>query len=120
VTVVSNASPLITLARIGRLNSLRKLYGLIQISTEVYNEVVIAGEGLPGAAAVSKADWILISPVHDVAALATLLATKTGLGAGEISAIFLAKELKADLRLRSSVGEDDPDGRMEGPKTSGE
>ena len=59
--VVSNASPLITLARVGHLESLHKMYDLIHISTEVYNEVVIAGAGMPGAAAVSKADWIRVS-----------------------------------------------------------
>ena len=45
--VVSNASPLITLARIGLLDSLHKLFDIVHVSTEVYNEVVIAtGEGL--------------------------------------------------------------------------
>jgi len=33
----------------GHLDSLHKLYELIHISTEVYNEVVIAGAGMPGA-----------------------------------------------------------------------
>ncbi len=89
--VVSNASPLITLARIGHLDSLHKLYDVVHISTEVYNEVVIAGAGLPGATAVSKADWIRVSPVHDVEGLTKLLATKTGLGAGEVSAVFWRK-----------------------------
>jgi len=47
VKVVSNASPLITLARIGLLDSLHKLFDIVHVSTEVYNEVVIAtGEGL--------------------------------------------------------------------------
>ena len=96
--VVSNASPLITLARIGHLDSLHKLYDVVHISTEVYNEVVIAGAGMPGASAVSKADWIRVSPVHDVEGLAKAL-TKASLGAGEISAVFLAKELAADLTL---------------------
>jgi len=99
VKVVSNASPLITLARIGLLDSLHNLYDVVHISTEVYNEVVIAGAGMPGAAAVSKADWIRISPVHDVEGLAKILLTKPGLGAGEISAVLLAKELAADLTL---------------------
>jgi uncharacterized protein len=53
---------------------------------------------MPGAAAVSKADWIRVSPVKDVESLAKTI-TKTGLGAGEISAVFLAKELAADLIL---------------------
>jgi predicted nucleic acid-binding protein len=40
-----------------------------------------------------------VSPIHDVEALTKMFATKSGLGAGEISAIFLAKELSADLIL---------------------
>jgi uncharacterized protein len=98
VKVVSNASPLITLARIGYLDALYKLYETVNIPTEVYDEVVIAGAGMPGAAAVSKADWINVTPVQDAAGLAKAI-VKTGLGRGEISAIFLAKELVADLTL---------------------
>ena len=96
--VVSNASPLITLARIGQLDSLHKLYETVHIPTEVYNEVVITGAGMPGAAGVSRATWIQVSAVRDVENLAKAI-SKTGLGAGEIGAIFLAKELAADLTL---------------------
>jgi uncharacterized protein len=98
VKVVSNASPLITLARLGHLHLLRKLYDAVYISTEVYNEVVVAGAGMPGASAVSKADWIHVTPVTNAEDLAKTTA-KTGLGAGEVSAVFLAKELHADLTL---------------------
>jgi uncharacterized protein len=98
VKVVSNASPLITLARLGHLDLLRKLYDAVYISTEVYNEVVIAGAGMPGAAAVSKADWIHVTPVGSIEDLAKTV-LKIGLGAGEVSAVFLAKELGADLTL---------------------
>ena len=96
--VVSNASPLITLARLGHLDLLRKLYDALYISTEVYNEVVVAGAGMPGEAAVSTADWIHVTPVTNAEDLANTTA-KIGLGAGEMSAIFLAKELHADLTL---------------------
>ena len=96
--VVSNASPLITLARIGHLDSLHKLYERVHIPTEVYDEVVIAGAGMPGAATVSKADWLHVTPVQDAEGLAKAI-IRTGLGRGEISAIFLAKELAADLTL---------------------
>jgi predicted nucleic acid-binding protein len=65
VKVVSDASPLITLTPIGRLDSLRKLYSTVSITAEVYNEVVIAGAGMPGAAAVAKADWIRVSAIQD-------------------------------------------------------
>jgi predicted nucleic acid-binding protein len=75
---------------------LRRLYGVVHIPTEVFDEVVIAGTGMPGAAAVSKAGWIHVSAVQDLESLVKTVA-KTGLGAGEISAIFLAKEVAADL-----------------------
>ncbi len=96
--VVSNASPLITLARIGHLDSLRKLYETVHIPSEVYNEVVIAGAGMPGAASVANVDWLRVTPVQDAEGLAKAI-VRTGLGRGEISAIFLAKELAADLTL---------------------
>jgi predicted HTH domain antitoxin len=83
VKVVSNASPLITLARIGRLDSLRELYSAVTIPAEVYNEVVVAGAGMPGAAAVAKADWIRVSAVQDTEGFARAI-SMTGLGAGEI------------------------------------
>ncbi len=96
--VVSNASPLITMARLGHLPLLQKLYGAIYISTEVYSEVVVAGAGMPGAKAVSEADWIRVTPVGKPEALAKAM-SEAGLGAGEVSAVFLAKELRADLTL---------------------
>lgn len=95
---VSNASPLITLARAGRLDDLPRLFETIYISHEVYHEVVVAGAGLAGAAAVSRAEWIQVTPVEDQAAIGkSMLAA--GLGAGEASAVQLARELGIDLVL---------------------
>jgi predicted nucleic acid-binding protein len=58
VTAVSNASPLIALARIGHLDLLPEVFERVLISTGVYNQVVIAGARMPGAKQVSEADWI--------------------------------------------------------------
>ncbi|MBI3646323.1 MAG: DUF3368 domain-containing protein, partial [Acidobacteriales bacterium] len=44
--VVSDSSPLITLAKIGRLELLPQLYQAITITPEVYAEVVVSGAGL--------------------------------------------------------------------------
>jgi len=55
VIVVSDSSPLIALARIGRLNLLAELYGQILIPAEVHHEVTIAGRGLSGAEEVRRA-----------------------------------------------------------------
>lgn len=40
------------------LQLLADLYGRIVIPTEVYEEIVVAGRGLPGAEKVRRADWI--------------------------------------------------------------
>src|SRR5262249_11943182 len=67
-------------------------------STEVYTEVVIAGAGKPGATAVSKADWLHVWAVRDTNGLAKAI-SRSGLGAGEVSTVLLAKEMMADLTL---------------------
>jgi hypothetical protein len=54
VAVVSDASPLITLAKIGRLELLPQLYETIVITGEVYDEVVIRGAGLAGSPAAPR------------------------------------------------------------------
>lgn len=46
MSVVSNASALINLARIGKLDLLRELYGQIVIPQAVWQEVVIEGPAL--------------------------------------------------------------------------
>ncbi|MBI5032494.1 MAG: hypothetical protein HZB51_18370 [Chloroflexi bacterium] len=42
---VSNASPLVNLARIGKLDLLHQLFGEFLVPDAVWNEVVIQGEG---------------------------------------------------------------------------
>ena len=43
MVVVSNASPLITLSKLGQLNLLPALYNLVLIPSALYEEVVVAG-----------------------------------------------------------------------------
>ncbi len=50
--IVADASPLIHLSRIGRLELLGKIYGTILIPNGVYDEVVVEAEGRPGASEV--------------------------------------------------------------------
>jgi hypothetical protein len=98
VIVVSNSSPLIALARIGRLNLLASFYNRILIPAEVHHEVTVAGRGLPGAEEVRNAQWIEVAsqkiPPHP-----SLKQACQNLGAGERGAILLAKSLPADLVL---------------------
>jgi predicted nucleic acid-binding protein len=98
VIVVSDSSPLIALAEIGSLHLLSAVYPKIHLPTEVYNEVVIAGAGLPASSEVAHAQWLEVTPLRDEEALQTEM-RKTGLGPGEVGAVLLAKELGAPLVL---------------------
>ena len=69
--VVSNSSPLIALARLSHLDLLQSLYSEIQIPQAVYQEVVQAGKGREGSAAVDSASWISVQTVQDAIALET-------------------------------------------------
>ncbi len=94
--VVSNTSPLINLAWIGQLGILRELYGTIHIPEAVWHEIVVQGDGQPGAEEISNANWINTCAV-DNKLLA--LALHQELDAGEAEAIALAIEQKAGLLL---------------------
>lgn len=96
--VVSDASPLITLARIEAFSLLERLFGGITISREVHTEVVAHGAGSPGAAETSNARWITTQDIVDRARF-DLWRSRTRLGAGEVATILLAKEISADLTL---------------------
>jgi predicted nucleic acid-binding protein len=98
VIVVSDSSPLITLARARHLELLREFYGEVLVPPEVYHEVTVAGAGMPGAEEVRKASWIQVRPNHD-APPNNVKAAGIGLGAGERSAIALASILDASLVL---------------------
>ncbi len=62
MSVVSNASPLINLARIGKLDLLHDLYGELIIPEAVWREVVVDGAGQPGADQVKGATWGCVPP----------------------------------------------------------
>ena len=98
MTVVADSSPLIILARLDYVDLIHKLYPRIYISTEVHNEVVVSGAGLPGASEVEKAEWIEVKKLQNQADLLPAQ-QKYALGLGEISTILLAKEIHATAAL---------------------
>lgn len=96
MSVVSDASALINLARIGELELLHQLYGELLIPEAVWREVVIEGAGQPGAEEVRTASWI---ETRGVANKSLVRALQQELGAGEAEAIALAMEMGANLLL---------------------
>jgi len=96
VIVISNTSPIVNLAAIGRLDLLEQLYGTVIIPKAVYHEIVVLGAGQPGAIEVQTLAWI---EARDVTDRALVTALQTSLDEGEAEAIALTIELHADLFL---------------------
>ncbi len=102
--VVSNASPLIHLAKAGQLSLLRDLFHDIKIPEEVFIEAC-GSQDSPDATVISSAvneGWIHVanSVVGDV----NLLARSSGIDIGEAAAILLAKETEALLLIDDKMG----------------
>jgi len=102
VRIISDATPLVSLAKIHQFDLLEKLFGRLFITSEVYGEVVVAGAGMAGSEETSKAAWIEVHPIKNLASL--LLAQKRfTLDLGELSTLVLAKEAGADLLLLDDI-----------------
>ena len=102
--VVSDASPLITLARAGHLELLHEFYGQILIPREVYEETTVAGTGLPGADEVRHASWVDVRAVTSGVLDPAVESACVGLGAGERGVIYLAAALRPALVLIDEDG----------------
>ena len=94
--VVSNASPLINLARIGEIGLLCTLYGQVLIPEAVWQEVVLDGTGQAGATEVREASWITR---RQVANRLLVRALCQELDQGEAEAIALTLEVDDALLL---------------------
>lgn len=92
--IVSDAGPIINFARIGRLSLLRDIVGSLVIPDGVHGEIVVAGNGMRGAAEVAAATRIQRATVLDSSMLASLPSVLHG---GEREAIVLAKERGGQL-----------------------
>ena len=94
--VVSDASPLISLAVTGHLELLKNLYGQVLIPEAVYQELTDSDPGLPGTIEVQTLEWIVSHPVTNVIVVRAL---QGELDHGEAEAIALAVEVQAELVL---------------------
>jgi uncharacterized protein len=96
VIVVTDSTVLIGLAKIGKLDLLRKIFSKVYIPQEVFKEVVEKGKGKPGSQLIKEAPWIETKPIVDKVQVYFLMAS---LEKGEAEVLTLAKEMKADLIL---------------------
>ena len=96
MTIVSNASPLIGIARIDKLDLLRQLYGEVVIPEAVWHEVVVRGVGQPGAELIKASEWIRQAHVDNRTLVQVL---SQDLDIGEAESIALALELRAEILL---------------------
>lgn len=96
MSIVSNSSALINLARIGRLDILQQIYVEVTIPEAVWHEVVVEGAGQLGADTVKDAAWIRTGAVTNKELVRAL---RQELDAGEAEAIALAQEIGAELLL---------------------
>jgi len=103
--VTSNTSPLICLAKIGRLKLLRDLYGTVIISHSVKVESVDKGKelGASDALEIEKAieeGWITVTePTESQDETVQRLIGEMRIGLGEAEALTLAKDEKALIIL---------------------
>jgi len=96
---ISNATALIPFGIVTFLTWLPQVYDQLVIPQKVYDEVVIDGFGMPGAAEVEQAvnqQQIEVQTVTDTAACSQLV-TNYGLDRGEAEVIVLALEIDADI-----------------------
>lgn len=91
--LVLDASSLIVLSSIGRLDLLRQMGHTLYVPEGVYHEVVTRGEGRPGSRQVAQAPWLIRVKVRDQPAVDRFMRS---IGRGEAEAIVLAKEIGAD------------------------
>ncbi len=94
--VVCNSSPLIHLAKIGKLELLKGYFTEISIPEAVYRECVIDGKDREDAKRIENAAWIR---VVDIKNIDLKKAFNTVLDEGESEAIVLALQESADLIL---------------------
>lgn len=100
--IVADSTPLIALARIGAFSLFQELYGSLVLPDAVYDDVVTRGRGRAGTSEVQAgmtAGWI-----ERKSPTATLAPPLSGMHAGEIQAIALARELQADLLIDEGAG----------------
>lgn len=94
--VVSDTSPVLNLARIGRLELLPFLYKQVLIPSAVFDELTASKRDLPPLIDLASEPWLIVATPNDQK---HVLKLREELDHGEAEAIVLAIERRADLLL---------------------
>ncbi len=94
--VVCDSTVIIGLAKIGKLELLKQIFGEVYIPSAVFTEVAVSGKGRNGAKEIAELEWIQKKSVKDKRIVEILLAE---FGRGESEVLVLGKELNADLLI---------------------
>jgi predicted nucleic acid-binding protein len=94
--VVSDTSPILNLARIGRLELLPLLYHQVLIPSAVYEELMASRRDLPPAIDLASQRWLIVAIPNDQKRVEEL---RENLDPGEAEAIVLAIERRANVLL---------------------
>jgi hypothetical protein len=94
MSMVADASPILSFARANRLEVLHQVVGTLTIPDAVHQDIVVRGAGKPGAQEIRQSTWIQRVSVRD-RTLVDRLPPKLHLG--EREAIALAKERGVSL-----------------------
>lgn len=96
MTIVSNTSPISNLAKIGQLDLMQQLYGVILIPIAVYKELMDERAGETVITTVQSASWLEIRSVENQQLVSRL---RDRINVGEAEAIALAVEVEATRLL---------------------
>lgn len=92
--VVVNTTPLIALCHVGKLDLLKKMYGVVSIPEAVYKELSCRKESVCKKQVDASLDWIHVDKIQNQMAKSMF---KTQLHDGEVEVMILAKEKNADI-----------------------
>lgn len=101
IVVVADTTPVLYLARIGRLDLLAQLYEKIVVPGKVWTELVEARPDAAGVELIRAAGWIVVDRGADQDPLIAELSPQ--IDAGEAAAIALAIARHADLVLMDDL-----------------
>lgn len=103
--IIADATPLIHLSRINKLQLLEKVFTKVIIPDAVYKEVVIKGreKRIVNAEIIAKQSWIIRKEVAQREEVKELRKI-ANIGAGEAEAIILAKNEGASILIDDKMG----------------